>query len=987
MKFLHLEIRNINSIESAELDFENSLLKNEPIFLIHGETGSGKSTILDAICLALYKTTPRLAGVQRIPLNDEAYRKNIRGGESRPVELSTQDPRQYMRRGMKQGDSSYVQLIFEGNDGNVYKARIEFGIGRQMSLADIQWRLEMPNGEMLARDNDIKPVIQEQVGLDFQQFCRTTLLAQGEFTKFLKADVKDKAAILEKITQTDIYSEIGKRISERTSHEKSELESLCQQDEILSQGLMSEEQLAEAQGKKAELEAQNYTLAGLESMWAEQMQWLNDMNGTKTQREAKLAEHNRQKQRMDNPEFQKYAELVNQWREHEKERHAYSEAENISKQITENIQSLERLKITTGQLLSATKYLMQEADNNIKSINENSQKETEQKRQYETLNKQINEIDINSITSLQTSLSERKNNAQELMQRIADLKLKREEEAKVIAKLQQDNSEKKTLEDAREALQAKMKQTEDAIKTAQDELDKVSLAVGTYAKQLRLKLQKGDACPVCGQKVDIIPHDEAFENAVRPYSDKINELKKQDEEEKKQYNKFIADIKGYDTSIGLCNTNLTNLRKRIQELEATQAKLCGLLGISSVEGIEDLLMNTNNRLKEIEPQIMRHNQLVGEREKVNSELNAIRQTLTQMRERAMRLSDILDTANNSSANLPNDWKTQQPEPCGIREDELKQKWTKLAQDYNAYINNATQLNMMLQEQEKVLTDSELGIDKIKELAKFSPDYITRIENEQKNIKKDIDRSEGELDSLNKIIAELEQKRPAISDSDTAQNISGRLNVIRNTINDNNRILGTIIQQIKSHHNTEKNVAEIRGKVQEQRKVYEQWKELADIFGGLDNPKFRAIAQSFVMRELLHHANKYMEAFMPRYQLECQGDNLVVQVRDRYCNGQLRNFATASGGESFVVSLALALGLMSLGEQAIKVDTLFIDEGFGSLDSETLETVVESLGKLHDICNRRVGIISHVESLKERIATRITLQKGKDSNLVTGLRIE
>ena len=994
MKFKKLTIRNINSIESAELDFENSLMKNEPIFLIHGETGSGKSTILDAICLALYKTTPRLNGTQSIRLDDETYKRNVRGGEPVAAEMTTQDPRQYMRRGITQKDEAYAELLFEGNDGNDYTARIEFGIGRQMALSDIKWTLRLPTGEVLTRDNNIKPVILAQVGLDFQQFCRTTLLAQGEFTKFLKADAKDKADILEKITQTDIYSAIGIRISERTSQEKSKLDTLRTEENTLSGGLMSNEQLAKAENQAGILTAKNATLKGLGAMWEGQKQWLTDFDTAMAEREVKQNQHNTLKQRRDKPEFKQCEELARLWHAAENERHAYTEAERLKRQIKENSSELEQLKVTAAKLLSATQNIMHETDRINASINEYSQKETGQKQRYETLNNEIGQINFNELTSSQTLLNARKFDALQLKKCSAELRQKQDEENDTTKKLNETTKEKEQHETALAELTEQRKQTDAALKAAKEEYEKISLAIGNYAKSLRAKLNEGDKCPVCGQKVDSVQRDEEFEIAVKPYRDNIEVLQQKQDGEAKLHNDLTAKIKGCEATISTYNNSLKNTSNDITSLKGSQAQLCGRLGINPdddidklLQDIDKLLNDIESRLTEIEPQIKHYNLLVQERQNANQELKTITNNLTNLRARLVSLKHILDTADTSAADLPNDWKTQQPHPANIVESELENRWTRLAQDYKVSISNANQLNARRHEHEKILTNSVLPLDKIKELANYTPDYITRIETEQQKIKEDIDRSKGELDNLNNHIVELEQRRPAIADGDTAQKISDRLIGIRATIDNNNRSHGTIIQQITAHHTTLSRVAEIKQKAELQQKVYEQWKELSDIFGGKDNPKFRAIAQSFVMRELLHHANKYMAEFMPRYQLECKGDNLVVQLRDRYCNGQLRNFATASGGESFVVSLALALGLMSLGDQAINVDTLFIDEGFGSLDAETLETVVDTLGKLHDINHRRVGIISHVDSLKERIAARITLQKAKNSNVVTGLRIE
>ena len=144
--------------------------------------------------------------------------------------------------------------------------------------------------------------------------------------------------------------------------------------------------------------------------------------------------------------------------------------------------------------------------------------------------------------------------------------------------------------------------------------------------------------------------------------------------------------------------------------------------------------------------------------------------------------------------------------------------------------------------------------------------------------------------------------------------------------------------------------------------------------------------SFTLQFLLDKANQHLSEFTDRYSLLCQTGSLGVLVRDNYIGGDVRPASTLSGGESFIVSLALALGLSSLTDEAIKVETLFIDEGFGSLSEEALSTVMDALEKLHRK-GRSVGIISHIAELRERISTQIQVQRvGQSRSVVTVVKV-
>jgi DNA repair protein SbcC/Rad50 len=168
-----------------------------------------------------------------------------------------------------------------------------------------------------------------------------------------------------------------------------------------------------------------------------------------------------------------------------------------------------------------------------------------------------------------------------------------------------------------------------------------------------------------------------------------------------------------------------------------------------------------------------------------------------------------------------------------------------------------------------------------------------------------------------------------------------------------------------------------------RSEAEVWKTLGDLIGSHDGKKFKVFAQSLTLDALLLHANAHLRELARRYRLErVPGHDLDLQVVDGDMGDEVRSVASLSGGESFLVSLALALGLASLSSETTQVETLFIDEGFGTLDPETLEVALATLDALQ-ATGRQVGIISHVSGLAERIGVqvRVVKQGGGRSRLV------
>ncbi|WP_426057388.1 AAA family ATPase [Janthinobacterium sp. PSPC2-1] len=199
-----------------------------------------------------------------------------------------------------------------------------------------------------------------------------------------------------------------------------------------------------------------------------------------------------------------------------------------------------------------------------------------------------------------------------------------------------------------------------------------------------------------------------------------------------------------------------------------------------------------------------------------------------------------------------------------------------------------------------------------------------------------------------------------------------------------RLRLAIAQDDARRHSAQAMLAQIEA----QAVIERRWASLDELIGSADGKKFRNYAQQFTLEVLLGYANAHLNHLARRYQLE-RIDNpdkpsLGLMVRDQDMGGELRSVHSLSGGESFLVSLALALGLASLSSNRVRVESLFIDEGFGSLDTETLRVAMDALDGLQAM-GRKVGVISHVQEMTERIATRILVQPGSGGKSVVTVR--
>ena len=180
-------------------------------------------------------------------------------------------------------------------------------------------------------------------------------------------------------------------------------------------------------------------------------------------------------------------------------------------------------------------------------------------------------------------------------------------------------------------------------------------------------------------------------------------------------------------------------------------------------------------------------------------------------------------------------------------------------------------------------------------------------------------------------------------------------------------------QLRKQEENRKQMAGLQQELEAKQAESERWARLNELIGSADGARFRRIAQGSTLDLLIHYANVQLRNLTRRYQLERVPDTLALQVVDHDMCDEIRSVHSLSGGESFLVSLALALGLSALSSNRMKVESLFIDEGFGSLDAETLRVAMDALENLRTQ-GRKIGVISHVQEMTERIPVQIRIER-------------
>jgi exonuclease SbcC len=243
-----------------------------------------------------------------------------------------------------------------------------------------------------------------------------------------------------------------------------------------------------------------------------------------------------------------------------------------------------------------------------------------------------------------------------------------------------------------------------------------------------------------------------------------------------------------------------------------------------------------------------------------------------------------------------------------------------------------------------------------------------------SIKTSLEESEAKLKNVEETIVEEQLKRPIPQSHDFLKTL---LVEQTNELGQLQQHLGALSEQLRNYEKNRLHLKDKQERYDLQKTEYIHWAKLHSLIGSADGKKFRNFAQGLTFELMVIHANQTLRKMSDRYLLRRTPEApLELTVIDAYQAGEVRSTANLSGGETFIISLALALGLSAMASQKVQIDSLFLDEGFGTLDEDSLEIALETLSTLQQR-GKIIGIISHVPLLKERIDVQLHLHPGLD----------
>lgn len=265
---------------------------------------------------------------------------------------------------------------------------------------------------------------------------------------------------------------------------------------------------------------------------------------------------------------------------------------------------------------------------------------------------------------------------------------------------------------------------------------------------------------------------------------------------------------------------------------------------------------------------------------------------------------------------------------------------------------------------------------------LSDEKINQLQNESERLKQNLIQAKAKQNNSQKQLTLIIDKQNQIqaeqnlADIDNSvAHLADKITRLDDNMNQLQLKLGEIQQTLSSDQVRQNKQQDLINQLQNYQIQHQDWAQLNDLIGSAEGDKFRKYAQGLTLEQLVYLANNQLNRLHSRYQLQRKtNDNLELEVIDTWQADTIRDTKTLSGGESFLVSLALALGLSDLVSHKTSIDSLFLDEGFGTLDADTLDTALNALDMLN-ATGKMIGVISHIDALKERIPVQIKVIKG------------
>lgn len=995
MKINKIRFKNINSLRGEhEVDFTKEPLASAGLFAITGPTGSGKTTLLDVICLALFNRVPRI---------NAAISKNLITETGSILTRNTTE--------------AFAEVEYQCAQG-LFISKWEISTARTGNLRD--YGMEIADAQTLAplsiKKSQVPATNEAHIGLNYDQFIKSIMLAQGDFAKFLQANKGERSDLLEKITGTSIYRQLGRRAFEMSSQLGTQLGQLKEKQQVYKGQLLDDETLVASKAEHKNLEKTLQEVDKQIGQWQKQIDLLQEVEKLQAQfnqLKEKKSTLDQQKQSFDAQEGKQivrhealipHTQQLTDWQAARKEKgRLTAEAQQVQAELEKVAAAFAAIKLKVSALVGD--FYQEDSLNNC--LDEFAAGVQSLLKDRDALRNDFRTLHagLKGLNRYGAGIDPR-----ELEKSIAEYRAvllvtqkEVEEFAKGLGK-EQMASPHETLG----LLEDKVELLKEAIplrKTADDQLERITkigkeqaeiaeqlealpkqikklsgdrLAKAATAENLGLKLENeklkaelethrhhlkdGLPCPLCGA----LEHPFAKEEPV-PETALEKDLKAALDALKKLELDYAAKVAG----LALAESQK---KKLIADIEPEQDKLR-----DQNSRLGNLLQNFTDQERDLGLEELQ-TQLVKARETMRGYINAQEKlaVLSEAEKEVEKLLNAYNKGKQKAAEILTLYKGEDLEKDlrsmrdTLQENRQNQK---LKTERHEELNGA--LNVSAKSISSIETALLPSLEKLDYsspteaiAARLDEGAFNRLISRRNQLQQDLKLNLQESDSLQKTITE---KKAHVAD-EAAETLNTKLQSVKDEKRTKSASFQALDRQLKNHADNLAVVERLQKTILAKEKSGKKWVLLNEYIGDAQGKRFNDFAQDLTLSQLIVLANRRLRSLNDRYLLDKAktGEDDSLMIIDAHMGNERRSVKTLSGGETFILSLALALALSDLASRNVEINSLFIDEGFGTLDPETLDQTLDTLEKLQSEGGKTIGIISHVEALKERINTQIQL---------------
>lgn len=1047
MKILAVRGKNLASIAEFDVDFRTPPLADAGLFAITGRTGAGKSTLLDAICLAFFARTPRYESAPDKATADDGDHGN-----------APQHARALLRRGCT---TCMAEVEWLATDGNVYVARFELRKARKHFKAGFSLFDADRTRSLASNKTEFDAAVARLLGLDFAQFTRSVLLAQGDFAAFLRAKEGDRATLLERITGSDVYTRLSLGAHERCRDLEKELAQLRRDAEAFP--TLAPEVRARLEG---EHDATRAELASCRERKAEA-------------REALLLHGQR-------------AALVRDEASAERSLDAAIEANGAAADVAEELAAIDRIEperaVFAGEAAATQALAVLEAE--LTAITRGHAEALADERargvaleaaasrlagaeaERDAMTAELREamrVDAElgvaerargdaeaAATSAEGALRTARRRLGERAPRAKALALAEVEALVVAAQTRAEASEavlrgvdpariregeqriaahapivaalavrrQQHLEHARRGSEYRERARTEraAAATARSEGERLAGVSHEVAAALeraliderearkvaslgahRGELREGAPCPLCGSVehpwAAAVPdpgiealaaraaslraeHDELNRGCAQQLVHARTAAKGADEHD--------ARAEAEERDAAACAVAWTSLRADLGDAgpdapdgDDAGAWLERRAGEVAVE--RERLEQERRHLDELQAQVARDRRALdaarAERDAValrvrhdeaRAQLAQAEGALRALREaRAQLLGGRATSDVERALRGAIDRATRDADGARKAHGETRDRRAQLEGQRDTCTLQYARADVARRGAAEAVTEAlaRLAIDdaRARTLLAHPAHWVTSRRAELGALRRAVDHCRSVLETRRDQRIRHERDHAPKLSRDEAEHAVAALDDRERSLDDARQRLLAELERDESHR---ARVGELRRLLEERERESAVWRRLDALIGSADGKRFNKFAQGLTLDVLLAHANHHLAELAPRYRLRrAEGQDLGLFVVDRDMGNEPRSIHGLSGGETFLTSLSLALGLATLSARRTRIDSLFIDEGFGALDHASLEAALGMLETLQ-AKGKQIGVISHVPLVAERIAVQV-----------------